>query len=306
MKVVIAGGSGFLGQPLTHELIAKGHEVVVLTRGRSQNTGGVRTVTWPGTPGDTTGAWAAEIDGADAVINLAGAGIADKRWSAARKLELRQSRTDSTRALVEAIRAATKRPAVFLSGSAVGFYGPQPEEGPALDESAPPGTDFLSTLAVDWEAEAHAATALGCRVVVLRTGVALARDGGALEKLIPPFKFFVGGPIGSGQQVMSWIHRADWIELVVFLLRREDAVGVFNGTAPQPATNAEFSAALGKALGRPSWLPVPGFALKILIGEMAGPALLAGQRAVPRHALDLGFTFQYPDIQSAINAAVSQ
>ncbi len=304
MKIVIAGGSGFLGQPLTHALVAKGHEVVVLTRGRAKTADGVRSVTWSGAPGDTTGTWTAEIDGADAVINLAGAGIADKRWSAARKLALRQSRTDSTRALVGAIRSATKRPSVFLSGSAIGFYGPQPEDGPALDESAPPGTDFLSTLAVDWEAEAHAASALGCRVVILRTGVALARDGGALEKLIPPFKFFVGGPIGSGQQVMSWIHRTDWIELVIFLVRRDEAVGVFNGTAPEPSTNAEFSAALGRALGRPAWLPVPGFALKVLVGEMAGPALLAGQRVIPKHALDLGFTFQYPDIQSAINAVV--
>jgi uncharacterized protein (TIGR01777 family) len=304
MKIVVAGGSGFLGQPLTRELVAKGHEVVVLTRGRSQSTGGMRSVAWSGTPDDTTGTWIAEIDGADAVINLAGAGIADKRWSAARKLELRESRINSTRALVGAMRSATKRPAVFLSGSAIGFYGPQPDDAPALDESAPPGTDFFSKLGVDWEAEAHAASALGCRVVILRTGVALARDGGALQKLIPPFNFFVGGPIGSGRQVMSWIHRTDWIELVVFLLRRDDAVGVFNGTAPEPATNAEFSAALGKALGRPSWLPVPGFALKMLVGEMAGPALLAGQRIVPKHALALGFTFQYPDIQSAISAAV--
>lgn len=304
MKIVIAGGSGFLGRPLTQELVAQGHEVVVLTRGRAQHSGGVRSVQWSGTPGDTEDTWAFEIDGADAVINLAGAGIADKRWSATRKLELRQSRTDSTRALVGAIRSAAKRPSVFLSGSAVGFYGPQPDNGPALDESAPPGADYLSTLAVDWEAEAHAAAALGCRVVILRTGVVLARDGGALQKLIPPFNFFVGGPIGSGRQVMSWIHRSDWIEMVVFLLRRHDAVGVFNGTAPEPATNAEFSRALGTALGRPSWLPVPGFALKVLIGEMAGPALLAGQRVVPRHALDLGFTFQYPDIQSAITAAV--
>jgi len=304
MTIVVAGGSGFLGQPLTRELVAKGHEVVVLTRGRAQSAGGMRSVTWPGTPDDTSGSWAREIDGADAVINLAGAGIADKRWSAARKLELRESRINSTRALVGAIRAATKRPTVFLSGSAIGFYGPQPDDAPALDESAPPGTDFFSKLGVDWEAEAHAASALGCRVVILRTGVALARDGGALQKLIPPFNFFVGGPIGSGRQVMSWIHRTDWLELVVFLLNRDDAVGVFNGTAPEPATNAEFSAALGKALGRPSWLPVPGFALKILVGEMAGPALLAGQRIVPKHALALGFTFQYPDIQSAISAAV--
>jgi uncharacterized protein (TIGR01777 family) len=247
-----------------------------------------------------------ELDGADGVVNLAGAGIADKRWSAPRKQQLRQSRTDSTRALVEAIGAATRRPAVFLSGSAIGFYGPQPEDGPSLDESAPPGSDFLSTLAVDWETEAQAAAALGCRVVILRTGVVLARDGGALQKLIPPFTLFGGGPLGSGRQVLSWIHRTDWIELVVWLLRREEAVGVFNATAPQPVTNAEFSTALGKALGRPSWLPVPAFALKAIVGEMAGPALLSGQRVIPKHALVEGFTFQYSDIQSAMNAALQK
>lgn len=308
MKYVIAGGSGFLGRPLTRELMGKGHEVVVLTRGPARSEGGIRQVTWPGVPGgaDTAAEWEREIDGADGVVNLAGAGIADKRWSAARKQELRQSRTDSTRALVGAIRAASRRPAVFLSGSAIGYYGPQPEDGPPLDESAPPGSDFLSTLAVEWEHEAHAASTLGCRVIILRTGVALARDGGALEKLIPPFKLFVGGPIGSGRQVLSWIHRADWIELVVWLLRREDAVGVYNATAPNPVTNAEFSNALGEALGRPSWLPVPGVALKALVGEMAGPALLAGQRVLPKRALEQGFTFQYPDIQSAMNAAVRQ
>lgn len=306
MKYVIAGGSGFLGEPLTRELMAKGHDVVVLTRGAAKSAGGIRQVTWPGAPGSSDSAWEREVDGADGVVNLAGAGIADKRWSAARKQELRQSRTDSTRALVGAIRAATHRPAVFLSGSAIGYYGPQAENGPALDESAPPGSDFLSTLAVDWESEAQPAAALGCRVVILRTGVALARDGGALEKLIPPFKLFGGGPIGSGRQVLSWIHRTDWIELVVWLLRHGDAVGVYNATAPQPVTNAEFSKALGKALGRPSWLPVPGFVLKVLVGEMAGPALLAGQRVIPKRALDQGFTFQYPDIQSAMNAALQK
>lgn len=304
MKYVIAGGSGFLGTPLTRELMAKGHEVVVLTRGVARSAGGIRQVTWPGAPGGSDNAWEREIDGADGVINLAGAGIADQRWSEARKLVLRQSRVDATRALVGAIRAAARRPAVFLSGSAIGYYGPQPDNGPPLDESAPPGSDFLSTLAVEWEQEAQAAGELACRVVILRTGVVLARDGGALEKLTLPFNFFVGGPIGSGRQVLSWIHRADWIELVVWLLRRPDATGVYNATAPQPVTNTEFSRALGDALGRPSWLPVPGFALKAIVGEMAGPALLAGQRVIPKHALDQGFTFQYPDIKSAMRAAV--
>lgn len=304
MKYVIAGGSGFLGKPLTRELMAKGHEVVVLTRGVARSAAGIRQVSWPGAPGGSDTTWEREIDGADGVVNLAGAGIADERWSTARKQELRQSRIDSTRALVGAIRAAARRPAVFLSGSAIGYYGPQPDNGPALDESAPPGSDFLSTLAVEWEHEAQAASELGCRVVILRTGVALARDGGALEKLTLPFNMFVGGPIGSGRQVLSWIHRTDWIELVVWLLRRPDAAGAYNATAPQPVTNTEFSKALGNALGRPSWLPVPGFALKIIVGEVAGPALLAGQRVIPKRALEQGFTFQYPDIRSAMQAAV--
>lgn len=299
MKYVIAGGSGFLGRPLIRDLVAKGHDVVVLTRGAARSTDGARFVRWPDAAG-----WQQEIEGADGVVNLAGAGIADRRWSQARKQELRQSRIDATRALVDAVRAAAARPSVFLQGSAVGFYGPQADDAPALDESAPPGSDFLSTLGVDWEAEAHPVSALGCRLVILRTGIVLARDGGALQKMIPPFQLFVGGPLGSGRQVLSWIHRADWIELVVWLLRHGDASGVFNATAPHPVTNAEFSQALGRALRRPSWFPVPGVVLKVVVGEMAGPALLAGQRVVPRRALEQGFTFQYPDITSAMGAAV--
>ncbi|NQW03536.1 MAG: TIGR01777 family protein [Acidobacteria bacterium] len=302
MKCVIAGGSGFLGRPLSMELVAKGHEVVVLTRGAAHTSGGVRYATWEAD--EEPGPWHAEIDGADAVINLAGAGIADQRWSANRKQTLRGSRLSATRALVVAIRSATARPKVFLTGSAIGFYGPQPENGPELDESAPPGSDFLATLSVDWEAEAHAVSALDCRVVILRTGVVLARDGGALKKLIPPFKFFVGGPIGTGRQVMSWIHRRDWIELVVWLLHQDNVSGAFNATAPHPATNAEFSTALGAALGRPSWLTVPALALRVIVGEMAGPALLAGQRVVPKRAVDLGFSFQFPEIGAAMQDAV--
>jgi len=207
MKIVIAGGSGLLGRPLTRELLAKGHEVVVLTRGATREERGVRYVAWEAD--EEPGPWHADIDGADAVVNLAGAGIADERWSADRKQVLRGSRVDATRALVAAIRSATHRPKVFLTGSAIGYYGPQADDAGALDESAPPGSDFLSTLAVDWEAEANAAAALGCRVVIVRTGVVLAREGGALQKLIPPFKFVVGGPLGSGAQGLPGIHRPD-------------------------------------------------------------------------------------------------
>jgi uncharacterized protein (TIGR01777 family) len=305
MKCVIAGGSGFLGVALGSALTSKGHEVVVLTRGTARTEGAVRYVTWPApVNNDEPGSWRDEISNAGAVINLAGAGLADQRWTASRKEELRSSRILATRGLVSAIRDASTRPQVFLSGSAIGFYGGQADNGPALDESGPPGSDFLATLVVDWEAEARAADALGCRVVTFRTGIVLSRDGGALQKMIPPFKFYVGGPLGHGRQVMSWIHLNDWVALISWLIEHPSANGAYNCTAPNPVTNAALSKALGAALGRPSWLPVPGFILKILLGEMAGVALLAGQRVIPKRALDGGFSFEYPDIDSAMRAAV--
>lgn len=304
MNYVIAGGSGFLGRPLAAALIGNGHTVTVLTRGADRDSGGIRYRSW--SPTTAPAPWWAHINGADGVINLAGSGIADKRWTAARKADLRDSRIQATRALVAAITAASRRPSVFLTGSAIGIYGPQPDHGGPLDEQAAPGSDFLSTLAVDWEAEARAAEPLGCRIVLLRTGIVLARDGGALQKMIPPFQFFVGGPLGSGRQVMSWIHRRDWVALALWLLERSDASGVFNGTAPQPVTNREFSQALGRALHRPALFPVPGFVLKLVVGEMAGPALLAGQRVVPRRALEMGFRFEFPDINTAMTDAVRQ
>ena len=302
MKCVIAGGSGFLGRALCKRLASKGHQVVVLTRGAAHEEGAMRYVTWPAV--DEPGPWREEINGAGAVINLAGANLADKRWTTNRKEELHSSRILPTRALVSAIRDAAARPPVFLSGSAIGFYGGQPEGGPEIDESGPPGSDFLATLTVDWEAEAHAAEALDCRVVLIRSGIVLARDGGALQKLMTPFKLFVGGPLGSGRQVMSWIHLSDWVSLVTWLAEHPSATGAYNCTAPNPVTNAELSKALGVAMGRPSWLRVPGFVLKILLGEMAGVALLAGQRVIPRRALDAGFSFDYPDVSVAMLAAV--
>jgi uncharacterized protein (TIGR01777 family) len=302
MKCVIAGGSGFLGRALCKRLASQGHEVVILTRGAARADGAVRYVTWPAV--DEPGPWVEEINGAGAVINLAGAGLAEKRWTTVRKEELHTSRILPTRALVSAIRAATARPQVLLSGSAIGFYGAQADDGPELDESGPPGSDFLATLVVDWEAEAHAAEALDCRVVMVRTGVVLSRDGGALQKLITPFKFYVGGPLGSGRQVMSWIHLKDWVSLVSWLVEHPSASGAYNCTAPNPATNAELSKALGAALERPSWLRVPGFVLKILLGEMAGVALLAGQRVIPKRALEGGFTFEFPNVITAVYAAV--
>jgi uncharacterized protein (TIGR01777 family) len=300
MKVILAGGSGFLGRPLSAALADGGHEVVVLTRGQSAGGTPGRPVNWQ--PDGTADArWAGEVDGADAVVNLAGASIAGSRWTQARKLVLRDSRLLSTRSLVAAMRAATRKPPVFISASAVGYYGATGDE--PIDESSAPGNDFLGRLGVDWESEARAAEALGCRVVLFRSGIVLAADGGALEKLIPPFRLFAGGPIASGRQYMSWIHRDDWIRLIQFVLDHPQMTGAVNATAPQPVTNEAFSKALGRALDRPSWLRVPRLALRLLVGEMADAALVKGQRAFPRRALEAGFTFEHAEIEEALAAA---
>jgi uncharacterized protein (TIGR01777 family) len=299
MKIAIAGGTGFLGQALARRLEDAGHDVVVLTRDATRTRPGVagRPVTWD--PDTAVGAWTAEVDGADAVVNLAGAGLADRRWTDDRKAELRESRISSTRHLVTAVREAARRPSVFLQASAVGFYGTD-ETGREMDESFPPGNDFLARLCVAWEAEAHPVAALGCRLVILRNGVVLAPDGGAGRKLRLPFKLFVGGPIASGRQYVSWIHRDDWVAMAAWALTNADVSGVLNATSPNAVTNEELSRAIGRALRRPSWLRVPGFALRALVGEMAGPALIRGQRVVPRRAVELGFRFARPDIDDGV------
>ncbi|HET9270078.1 MAG TPA: TIGR01777 family oxidoreductase [Vicinamibacterales bacterium] len=303
MRIVIAGGSGFLGRALSEHLVGRQHEVVILTRsGAVSARTGARAVSWQPDGSANPGTWAKEIDGAAAIVNLTGAGMADKRWTRRRKDELRQSRVQPTRSLVAAIRAASVRPATFVQGSAVGFYGPSHDE--VIDESFPPGQDFLGQLAVSWEAEAHPVAALGCRLVILRSGVVLARGGGMLEKVMPPFQFFVGGPIASGRQYLSWIHLADWVALVTWVLETSSVSGPVNAASPTPVTNADFSRALGRALRRPSWLRVPGFALRLIFGEMANDMLLAGQRVVPRRALEAGFAFKHPDIDSALNSAL--
>ncbi len=307
MKMVVAGGSGFLGRALTSRLAADGHDVVVLSRRAGDGSGRVRRVVWqpdgtaPPIEAGRPTSWAGEIDGADVVVNLAGEGIADKRWTAARKRALATSRSLSTRSLVAAIRAATKRPPVFIQASGVGYYGPAGDE--TLDEASPPGSDFLAGLCVNWEAEARAVEALGCRLAIVRNGIVLSRSGGALKKMLPPFLFFVGGPIASGRQYMSWIALDDWIALVRWAIGHDHVTGALNGTAPKPVTNAEFAKALGRAVHRPSWLPVPALALRVMVGELAPAGLINGQRAVPKRPLSLGFTFAYPEIDAALVAA---
>ena len=307
MKVVIAGGSGFLGRALTSALLARGHAVVILTRDVREQSSHLRYVTWsPGheLPPREFGGWPAEIDGADAVINLTGASLDGGRWTRKRKEVLRQSRIESGRALVDAMRQASRKPSVFVSGSACGYYG-TPDDT-ILDESFPPGDDFLSSLCVDWEANATPASALGVRVVLLRSGLSLAPDGGVLKKMMLPFKFFVGGPVASGRQYISWIHLDDWTGIVTWALGDATVSGAINATAPTPVTSREFTKSIGRAMRRPSWLPVPAFALRILFGEMADVVLSRGQRVVPKRALAMGYTFKYPDVDSALDAVIGK
>jgi hypothetical protein len=298
MRTVIAGGTGFLGRALARALVSAGHDVVALTRGAGRGPASAgRAVTW--TPDGRAGSWASVVDGATAVVNLAGESIAARRWSAAQKRRILDSRVLATRSLVEAIRQASRRPQVFVSGSAVGYYGPRGDE--VVNEANAPGTDFLARVCVEWEAEARAAETM-TRLVCVRTGLVLDRHEGALPQMLPPFWFGAGGPVGSGRQYWPWIHLQDWVDLVRFVIQTPAATGPLNATAPTPVTNAEFASTLGRTIGRPAFMRAPGFALKLLLGEMAGPLLLAGQRAVPAKAEALGVTFTYRRLEEALRA----
>ncbi|WP_322802494.1 TIGR01777 family oxidoreductase [Thermoflexus sp.] len=301
MRVLILGGTGFLGRALTGRLQEAGYEVIVLSRRPelARLPPGVQATRWDGR---TPTGWAHLMDGAFAVINLAGESIG-QRWTAATKQRIRESRLNAGRAVVEAIAAARTKPQVLLQASAVGYYGPRGDE--RLTEEDPPGNDFLARLAVDWEASTQPVEAMGVRRVILRTGLVLERDGGALARLLLPFRLFVGGPLGNGRQGWSWIHRADWVEAVKFLMERPDARGPYNLTAPQPVSNAEFSRILGRVLGRPAWLPVPALALRLVFGEGAD-FLLTGQFVLPRRLLEAGFPFRYPDLESALRAILGR
>jgi hypothetical protein len=296
MKVVVAGGTGFLGRPLSRALAADGHDVFMLTRGSTDRS--TNSITW--TPNGESGPWASAIDGAGVVVNLAGESIAAKRWTAAQKRKILDTRVLATRSLVSAIRTASVPPSVFVSGSAVGYYGPLGDE--VVTEDTPPGSDFLARVCVTWEEEARRAAMAPTRVVCVRTGVVLEKDGGALPQMLPPFKVGAGGPVGSGRQYWPWIHRQDWIDLVRWAIRTPDAGGAINATAPHPVTNAAFARALGRAMHRPAFMPAPAFALRLLLGEMADALLLSGQRAVPRRAERGGFTFTYAKVDEALQA----
>ncbi len=300
-RVTITGATGLLGPRLVRELQGEGWQVTVLTRNPERAhaaLGDVEAVKWDLM---SEPAPASALEGRDGVIHLAGENVA-QRWSAQAKQAIRESRVAGTEHLLEGLRGTVQRPAVLVSSSAIGYYGPHGPE--PLDEEAPPGDDFLAEICVAWEAVAERATELGMRVVRVRTGVVLDRDGGALEKMLPPFKLGVGGPVAGGRQYIPWVHAADVIGIMAAALTDERWSGAANATAPVPVTNGEFSRALGRVLHRPSLLPVPGAALKALYGEMS-QIVTTGARVVPAKPLMLGYAFRHPELEEALRSALS-
>ncbi|MEX0828850.1 MAG: TIGR01777 family oxidoreductase [Nitrospirales bacterium] len=304
MKIVIAGGTGFVGQHVSRLLLQEGHSVIVLSRhaerGTPVNPSQPRHIQWDGC---SQGSWSTECVGADVVINLSGAPIADKRWTPSRKRELIDSRVVSTRTLGEAIGGWATKPHTFLTASGVGYYGPQ--GATIVDETSPRGDGFLADLCLEWEDAAQHIEALGLRVLEVRFGMVLGTDGGALPKMMLPFHWFLGGPILPGTQYVSWIHQEDLARLILFLITHSPIRGPVNAVAPEDVTMKDFCQALGKAMNRPSWFPVPEFALRIALGELS-TMLTTGQRAQPHQALSAGFSFTYSTIQEAMHAIVSQ
>ena len=295
MRIAIAGGTGFIGASLVRQLLANGDDVAVLSRNPSRVRAG-RGVEWhPPKPG----AWTAEVQSADVVINLAGESIGEGRWTESRKRALLASRIEPTGALVAAMQEKPDARRLFLSVSAVGYYGLHGDE--LIDEAAPAGDGLLAEITKRWEAAARE-VGEAARLVILRFGVVLDRDGGALAKMLLPFRFGVGGPIGTGRQWMSWIARDDVVGAVQWAIANPNARGAYNVTSPQPVSNRDFSQALGRALHRPAFMPVPAFVLRTLFGEMADEVLLGGQRVVPARLQREGFAFQFPEIQEALDS----
>ncbi len=295
--IVVTGGTGFVGQRLTTLLRDRGDRVVVLSRhpDASRVPPGVEVAPWQP---DALGPWTAVLEGADAVVNLAGEPAMGGRWTEPKRRRIYDSRVVSTRRLVEAMGRLSARPRALVSASAVGYYGDRPPDE-VVDEGAPPGGDFLARVTVDWEAAARGAEALGLRVTLLRIGLVLGPEGGVLRTMVPAFRLFAGGPLGSGAQVLPWVHVDDAAGMIAWALDEERAAGPLNVTAPHPVTMNDFASALGRALGRPARLRVPAIALRAALGEAAGP-ILTGQRALPRRALDLGFAFRHPSLEGAL------
>jgi uncharacterized protein (TIGR01777 family) len=309
MPILITGGTGLIGRALSADCVSDGHQVVVLSRSPERATGlhpDVRTERWDGR---TASGWAHLADGADAIVNLAGAnlaggGLLPSRWTAERKRIIRDSRVEAGQAVVDAVSQASQKPGVVIQSSGVGYYGFRGDE--RLAEDAPPGDDYLARLASnDWEPSTEPVEEMGVRRAVIRTAAVLDADQGALPSMMLPFRFYAGGPMGGGKQWLSWIHILDQVAAIRFLIDHDEANGPFNLSAPNPMTNAGFVRELGRALGRPSFVPIPGFAMKLAFGEVTS-VLLEGQRAIPDRLQALGFEFRFPDAGAALENLLEQ
>jgi len=296
MRIIVAGGTGFIGTALTKYLLAEGHRVWILTRNlqTARLAEGARGVGWDGR---TTTEWGELVSHVDAVVNLAGESLGSGPWTGARKNRILSSRVEAGKAISAAIRQANPRPKVLIQASAVGFYGPHGDE-PVTEESAP-GHGFLAEVCRAWEASSQAVEESGVRWVVIRTGVVLSREEGALQRMMLPFRLFAGGPLGHGRQGLPWIHPADEVAGIRFLLENEKAQGVFNLSAPEPLSNTDFGRILAKVMRRPYWLPVPAFALRLLLGEMS-TLVLEGQYVLPKRLQGLGFRFRFETAEAAL------
>ncbi|MHA2620152.1 MAG: TIGR01777 family oxidoreductase [bacterium JZ-2024 1] len=305
MRTVVIGGSGFIGMALVKRLIGEQRHVVVTTRDAKRTRARIPAESEP-FQWDARSAEALIpiLERSDAVVNLAGASVA-VRWTPMVKDELVRSRVQTTNVLVEAIRRTSRKPSVYLQASAVGYYGYTHSRDRELDENAPPGNDFLANLCRDWESASEDLDATGTRRIVVRVGIVLSREGGALARLLLPFRLGLGGPLGSGNQPFPWVSLADVVGAIVFLMGNREARGVFNLVAPHAVTNREFTRVLARVIHRPAFLPVPSFALTALFGEMAEVMLLNGQRAIPERLLQLGYQFTHPDLETALKAVLS-
>ncbi|MGD8719100.1 MAG: TIGR01777 family oxidoreductase [Candidatus Zixiibacteriota bacterium] len=299
MDVIITGGTGFIGRGLTRRSMAAGHNVIILTRDPGRYAADTREgVTYAKWDGHTSEGWGRYVSGGAAVVNLAGANIAGGRWTPEYKDKIIRSRLAAGGAVVEAFAAAPSRPAALIQASAVGYYGSRGDD--ELDESAGPGEGFLADVCRQWEGSTAAVEDMGVRRVVVRSGLVLARKGGAFPRLVKPFRYFAGGPLGGGRQWFSWIHYDDEVAAIHYLLENDRAAGPYNLCAPAPLRNRDLARSVGRKLGRPAWWPTPRFALRMALGEMADELLLASQRARPEKLSAAGFEFGYTDFEAAL------
>lgn len=298
-RVIISGATGFIGKALCRHLLEAGYDVVGLSRdpdkGKEFLPGEVNFARWDAKSAE---GWMDHADGAFAIVNLAGENIASGRWTKQRKQRILESRLDAGKALVEAVEKVKTKPQVVIQSSGIGYYGDSGDE--IVDETSPPGSGFLVEVAKEWEKTTQEVESMGVRHVVIRTGVVLGAEGGFLSRIILPYRFFLGGHMGSGKQWIPWIHMDDEAKAIRFLMEKEGLQGAFNLTAPNPLTSRDFSKVLGRVMKKPAWLAIPGFVLRLFFGEMASELILSGQRALPKRLLESGYQFIYPELEPAL------